>query len=103
LHFSSLSFAICAILPPFFFERFCTSSFANCVLFKIIIKRGENGQKMGCKIAQKKEEGVQNCTNSKKIGDKSAIEHKDGVQDQKEGKKWVQNRSKNRGGAKSHN
>ena len=78
---------LCDFAPPFFFERFCTSSFANCVLFKIIIKRGENGQKMGCKIAQKKEEGVQNRTNSKKIGDKSAIEHKDGVQDQKEGKK----------------
>jgi len=50
-----LSFANCAILHPFFFfERLCTPSFANCVLFKIIIKRGENGQKMGCKITQKK-------------------------------------------------
>jgi len=48
---------------------------------------------MGCKIDQKKEEGVQNCTISKKIGGKSAIEHKD----------EVQNRSKKRGGAKSHN
>jgi len=72
---------------PSFFERFCTPSFANCVLFKIILKRGENLQKMGCKIAQKKEEGVQNCTISKNIGGKSAIEHKDGVQNQKGGKR----------------
>jgi len=46
--------------------RFCTPlcfwailhpSFANCVLFKIIIKRGEMRQKMGCKIARKKMRG----------------------------------------------
>jgi len=42
---------------------------------------------MGCKIAQKKEEGVQNRTINKKIGGKSAIEHKDGVQNQKGGKR----------------
>jgi len=50
----SLSFANCAILHLlFFFERFCTPSLVNCVLFKIIIKRRKKGQKMGCKIAQK--------------------------------------------------
>jgi len=37
--------------------------------FKIIIKRGERGQKMGGKIAQKKE-GGQNHTIDKKIGAK---------------------------------
>jgi len=46
-------------------------------LFKIIIKRGERGQKIGCKIAKKKrKEGMQNCTIGKKIGGKSAIKHK---------------------------
>jgi len=100
-----LSFANCAILHPlFFYERFCTLSFANCVLFKIIIKRGGKRQKIGCKIAQKKEEGVQNRTTSKKIGGKRAIEHKVGVQNQKGGKtmgcKIAQNK---RRGAKSHN
>ncbi|AET02703.1 hypothetical protein MTR_8g046050 [Medicago truncatula] len=44
---------------------------------------------MGCKIAQKEEEGVQNRTIRKKIGGKSAIEHKDAVQNQKGGKKSV--------------
>jgi hypothetical protein len=87
----------------FFFERFCTQSFANCVLFKIIIKRGEKGQKIGCQIAQKKKRrgGVQNHTMSKKIGGKTVIERKDGVQNHKGGKKMgckiVQ---KKRGGCK---
>jgi hypothetical protein len=58
---------------------------------------------MGCKIAQKKEEGVQNCTISKKIGGKSAIEHKDGVQNQKGSKKiGCKIAKKKRGGAKSY-
>jgi len=56
-------------------------------LFKIIIKRGENGQKIRCKIAHKKEEGAQNRKINKKIRGKCAIEHKDGVQNQKGGKK----------------
>jgi len=73
--------------PPLFSERFCTPSFANCVLFKIVIKRGEKGQQIGCKIAHKKEEGVQNRTISKNIGGKSTIEHKDRVQNKKGGKK----------------
>ena len=87
MHFSPLSFANCAILHLLFFKRFCTLSFANYVLFKIIIKRGEKGQQIGCKIAHKKEEGVQNRTISKNIGGKSTIEHKDRVQNKKGGKK----------------
>jgi hypothetical protein len=42
---------------------------------------------MGCKIAQQKEDRVQNHTISKKIGGKGAIKHKDGVQSQKGSKK----------------
>jgi len=45
-------------------------------LFKIIIKRGERGQKMGCKIALKKEEGCKIAQLAKKIRGKSAINHK---------------------------
>jgi len=38
-------------------KKHSSEKMGNCVLFKIIIERGENEQKMGCKIAQKKEEG----------------------------------------------
>ena len=59
---------------------------------------------MGCKIAQKKEQGVQNHTTSKKIGGKCAIKHKDGVQNQKGGKKiGCKIAQKKRGGAKLYN
>jgi len=68
---------LCDFAPPLFFERFCTPSFANCVLFKIIIKRGEIGKRWGAKSLKKEEERMQNRTISKKIGGKSAIEHKD--------------------------
>ena len=49
---------LCDFAPLIFYERFCTLSFVNCVLFKIIIKREKNGQKMGCKITKKKIKGA---------------------------------------------
>ncbi|RHN58859.1 putative non-specific serine/threonine protein kinase [Medicago truncatula] len=49
-------FRLNCTFPPYLLLiwRFCTPSFANFILFKIIIKREENGLKIGCKIAQKK-------------------------------------------------
>jgi len=72
--FSPIFFLIVRFCTPSFFERFCTPSFANCILFKIIIKRGEIGQKMECKIAQKNR-GAKSHNWQKDRG-KSEIKHK---------------------------
>jgi len=71
-------------------------------LFKIIIKRGERGQKMGCKIAKKKEERVRNRTISKKIGARVQLNPEMGCKIRNGVKKWGVKSLKKKG-AKSHN
>ena len=63
--------------PSFFLSDFAPHLLPIVFCSKSTLKEGKGSKRWGgCKITQKKEEGVQNPKIGKKIGGKSAIKHK---------------------------